>query len=548
MRIKINMLWSRSIFLANKKQINVLTRFLSASKVDEIHVVENRVTAGYLQRLLGSSHKYWSDALQKNTQLYTVKREQLISSAETLKSLNFTVNDILDKPMILYQNTLTLQNRYNVLNECGCEAISLKLLFKFVTIMNRNISTLKSQLFLPFDVDIQERLRTRFTDIDVHIETKYSEEITLKLLREKILNQYLKQRLDMTEKDLEKLWRVYTRVRHRSFSSVQQMIQILLDDLNFPKERIAKNAFVLYGDPENVRKMIRMIQTIDDQDFRTILFKTPKILMSSAEGLVKTINHIKSFGIHENAIVKCLEILTLSPDTVLDRLKDLHDIEEFQVLRTNPRILRLVHYQNKARMRLDYLNQLKVRCASLHVLSCSSDAFVKFAREGSDRTKGRDVVVFLSNILKQNESDIRSILTRHPNWCHVPVVQVKQCYDYLLTKHFTNQDIYSNLYLLLYPINRIGEKMTMLFTAENLEDIKLDQKITEINRSKILSLVLYLIESDYHFTGDGIWTEQHSLQVENFHNLLPDFPESNKVNRYGVKPSINKTSKISGVV
>ncbi|XP_055850271.1 transcription termination factor 5, mitochondrial [Episyrphus balteatus] len=543
------MLWNRRFFLVNKQQINVLARFLSASKTDEIHVVEHPITPGYLSRVLGSTSKYWSEALTKHKELQTVKREHLVSSAETLKSLNYTIREILDKPMLLYQNTLTIQNRHNVLKECGCETISLNLLFKFVTVMNRDISTLKSQRFLPFDIDIQERLRTRFTDIDVYVPSKYGEEIKLKKLRENILNFYLKQRLDMSEKDLEKLWRVYSRVRHRSFNSIQQMVKILLDDLNFPKERIAKNAFLLYGDPENVYKMLEQIPSIDGQDFRTILFKTPKILMSSAEGLVKSLNHIKSFGIKENAVVKCLEILTLSPDTVLDRLNDLQDIEEFQVLKTNPRILRLVHYQNKARLRLDYLNQLKVRCASLHVLSCSSDAFVKFAREGSDRTKGRDVVVFLSNKLKESESSIRTILTRHPNWCHIPVVQVNQCYDYLLTKEFTNEDIFSNLYLLLYPIKRIEEKLTLLYTTEILQDLKIEDKITDIDKSKILALVLYLIESEFHFTGDGIWTEQHSLQVENFHNLLPDFPESNKVHRYGVKEKgTNKTTTASAFV
>jgi len=70
-------------------------------------------------------------------------------------------------------------------------------------------------------------------------------------------------------------------------------------------------------------------------------------------------------------------VLTLGPETVLERLRDLQEIEEFQVLGTNPRVLRLVHYQNKARLRLDYLNQLRVRCASLHILSCGSEAFAK---------------------------------------------------------------------------------------------------------------------------------------------------------------------------
>lgn len=48
---------------------------------------------------------------------------------------------------------------------------------------------------------------------------------------------------------------------------------------------------------------------------------------------------------------------------------------------------------------------------------------------------------------------------------------------------------------------------------------------------------MYLIESEFHFTGDGIWTEHHTQHVENFNNLLPDFPESlNKIYKYGNQP------------
>lgn len=533
----------------NRRTKNELSRFFSASNEDEAQIVRNTPTPGYLSRILGSSSKHWSEALTNNKKLYTVKREHLVSSAETLKSLNYSIKEILDKPMLLYQNALTIQNRYNVYQECGCKTVSLNLLCKFVTVMNRKVSSLKSQRIIPFEVDVQERLCTRFTDIDVYVPIKYDEDIKLKILRENILNCYLKERLDMTEKDLEKLWKIYPRVRHRSFHSVQQMVEILLNELGFTKERITKNAFVLYGDPDNIKKMLTLVPSIDGQDLRKILFKTPKILMSSADGLVKSLSHIKSFGINENAVIRCLELLTLSPDTILERLNDLQDIEEFQVLKTNPRILRLVHYQNKARLRLDYLNQLKVRCASLHVLSCSSDAFVKFAREGSDRTKGRDVVVFLSNILKESEIQIRAILTRHPNWCHIPVVQVKQCYDYLLSNGFTSQDVYENLYLLLYPIKRIEEKLTLLQGPTFLQDLKVEQKIEQISQSKKLALVLYLIESEFHFTGDGIWTEQHSLQVENFHNILPDFPESNhKDHRYGLKEKMNNKNNLSTFV
>lgn len=83
---------------------------------------------------------------------------------------------------------------------------------------------------------------------------------------------------------------------------------------------------------------------------------------------------------------------------------------------------------------------------------CNEYFFSRFARDGSDRTRGRDSVVYLSNTLKQSESDIRSVLSRHPNWCHIPALQVKQCYEFLLDNKFSKNDIYNNLHLVLYPM------------------------------------------------------------------------------------------------
>lgn len=86
---------------------------------------------------------------------------------------------------------------------------------------------------------------------------------------------------------------------------------------------------------------------------------------------------------------------------------------------------------------------------------------------------------------------------------------------------------------------RIEEKLLLLQTPEIMEELQLPvPNVHALENSEILTLILYLIESEFHFTGDGIWTEQHTHHVENFNNLLPDFPESlNKVYKYGVKPA-----------
>lgn len=306
----------------------------------------------------------------------------MLSSYETLKSLNYTVDDIITKPMIIYFGASTLLNRHSVLLECGFKNLSIQTLFKYVTVMNKPINILKSMQLIPYDVNVSQRLRECFTDVQLpkdcyEPDKNAGEGIVLKQLRQSLLNAYLRERLQMDEADLQKMWRVYSRVRHKSFRSVQDIIELLTTEFKFPRERLLKNCFLLHGDADNVRRILDEIPTISGHDIREIGFRRPKILMSTCDGLKQTLEHVRVFGISEDAVLRCLEVLTLGPDTVLERLRDLNEIEQFKVLVSNPRVLRLVHYQNKARLRLDYLNQLKVRCASLHILSCGSEAFAK---------------------------------------------------------------------------------------------------------------------------------------------------------------------------
>ncbi|XP_044315093.1 transcription termination factor 5, mitochondrial isoform X2 [Drosophila rhopaloa] len=314
--------------------------------------LEEPLNANYLSKTLGSNYKAWVTALEKHPELKTLKRKDLINSYDTLKSLKYSVDDILGKPMIIYYGATTLANRYSVLQECGFHNVTIQTLAKYVTVVNKPIEVLKSHNYIPFDVKVAERLAGLFTDINLSVDMREldNESITLKSLRQSLLNAYLRERLKMDESDLQKLWRVYTRVRHKSFRAVQDTVELLTNELNFSAERIRKNCFLLYSDADNVRRILREIPTIDSQDIREIGFRRPKILMSTCDSLKQTLQHVNAFGISEDAVLRCLEVLTLGPDTVLERLRDLQEIEEFQVLGTNPRVLRLVHYQNKARI------------------------------------------------------------------------------------------------------------------------------------------------------------------------------------------------------
>jgi hypothetical protein len=177
----------------------------------------------------------------------------------------------------------------------------------------------------------------------------------------------------------------------------------------------------------------------------------------------------------------------------------------------------------------------------ISISSATSETFEKYARDGIDRTKGRDIVHYIAKTFKLTNDDVRRVLARHPNWCHVPVLSIKASMDYLIYKKFTPAEISENLMLLLYPVQRIEQKLSALMEWQNEND---DSKmisgvaLSEISKSKLLNLCLYFIEAEYHFSGDGLWALDldRMKQTDVISPTILDFPKSlTKVYRYGKK-------------
>lgn len=471
-----------------------------------------------------------------------LKLDDIKASAEFLRQQNFPTAEILARPKCLLTNKTTMANRIKVLNECCFIDFKLIYLYRFVSILNKNISLLKAFNYVDREANIPEHL-LKLLDIPVTLTTDISEDVPLSKTREIITNFYIKARLEMSNDELEKLWKIYgSRIKHRNLESIVKIINVLETKLYFSKQRIINNGFLLSASPDNLERFLTDVPDIGGVSMIEIIQQRPKIVMQSVQTITDIIKHVKSFNIPEERILKCLEVFTLGSETVKERLVAMSKIKEFNALITNPRILRLIHFQNKAKTRLDYLKQLKLNCISLNVLTGSSEPFEKYARDGVDRSKGRDAAMFLAKTFTKDRETMRDLLSRHPNSYHVPVVNIKAALDYLRSKKFTDEEIGENLYLLLYPVSRIDQKLGALleWKAENNGSRLISGvSLSEIPNTKLLNLCLYYIEAEFHFTGDGIWdiNRQNNKQDEVFPTTIPEFPKTlTKQHKYGTEP------------
>lgn len=541
-------------------------RFSGGNRVIDAERIEGRVE-DVLDVKYKNAHEFYQKTLSKNSEEIIFRQFSnvqfleidhvrttdllaahpfLILENHALKDIENTVNlmnehdvsivDIMKQPRALLLNQLTFSNRLKVLQECSFNEMRLTFFYRFITIMNKPLCLLKAFDYVNQNTDVPKKLLT-YLDIHIVLKEKIKEDQSLQHIRTIIINKYLQERLKMTDREIGKYWTVYKRLKHRSLQNIVEVIQ-LLDKISFGVDRIVKNGFILYSCPVNLKRMLEEIPMIGNRPITEVIFKRPKVAMQNVDTVKEILNHLKKFDIPEDYVLKCLDLLTLGSESVHERLRELTKVKEFNVLKGHPRVLRLIHYQNKARTRLEYLKQLKVKCASLHVLSSSSETFEKYARDGVDRTKGKDAVLFISKVLKMERDIVRETFSRHPNWCNVPLISIKNVLDYLKYKKFSEQDVRDNIHLLLYPVSRIEQKLVALmdWKLENDDNRKISGvSLSAISNSKLLTLCLYFIEQEFHFSGDGIWdVNRADMKQDLFPTTIPDFPKTlSKQYRYG---------------
>lgn len=305
---------------------------------------------------------------------------ELLKTKEILKKYNIELNDIDDKDImrIMTKNSITIESRYTMFKECGFKQLDGKIMLNFIRIVRRQIAVLKAYDYISKDVSVAKLLMKHLslTENDVDL-SQFNDEMSLMETRHRLLSLYLRRTLQLNPEQFSRMYATYRPLRHKPFQKIADMLNMCRNELQMSDERIRNNAYVLYADADNINRMIYELKTLCGMDMRELLQKRPKLAASSYESLVQSQQHFRDFGIPDEAAQRCTEIFTLNPNTIYQRLLEVKKIDEFNVLFCNPRILRLVHYQNKARIRLEYLKLMKIKCFSLHCLSTNSATFEK---------------------------------------------------------------------------------------------------------------------------------------------------------------------------
>lgn len=452
-----------------------------------------------------------------------LEEERLKCLITTVNEIGLNIDTLTEDPLLFSILPITLKNRYKVLNECGVKRITSEEIINYLPIMKRKtIGELRSLNLIPDFVNVENQLASYMTQWPTSLTTLIYgnvNNVTLYSLRLKIIQRYLELVLDLSKEEFFRGLKTYPTIKHRPLKAINETLTILQSEIMMTTQKIKNNLYLVHVDPENLKKIIHQFRSIGGIDIKEVIRLHPKLATKNYSTLVEIRKILHEYGISNEAQVRCFDIYTLGPNTVRERIEKAKQTPEFNTFFSHPRFLKMIHYNTKAIKRMMTLYDNNKKCLSLNILSGSSAHFETFEKAPGDRLgKGKDLIFCISQCLqeKYSSSEIRNSLKRHPFWINIPLVQVKMVYE-KLTKEFSSSDIYENCPILLYPWNKIKDTLNLL-KVQDFKRIKpyihdhID--VTKLNKSQKLSMVLYLLEKNHYFTGNGVWSEEKKPVME----------------------------------
>ncbi|CAH1983929.1 unnamed protein product [Acanthoscelides obtectus] len=325
-----------------------------------------------------------------------------------------------------------------------------------------------------------------------------------------ILKSFLKWRLNAGEDDIVKLFTVHRMIINKSFRIIQENIAIA-EELGFNSDKILKNGFLLNNYPTYARTILEDFSNLAGADMKRAIKHHPKLLTRPPRNIIKIYGILKEFEIPDELIRKGMSVFSMSPETVRARLQAIEGDPDMKTLLKHPRIIDFLLHHQKVTKRLSFLQDLQLRCASFQVLGTSNeDEFNDYIREGKDINHPADIIFFLKSIFKIDDPSLKDKIKRHPHYSRIPLKDMLETYKFLIHRKFRKMHIYKAVHILLYPKAKI-EKVIKCLRSGEVPNVKY-RPLSQVDR---LNLIIYMIEKEHHFTGNGVWmngrnkTENH---------------------------------------
>lgn len=177
--------------------------------------------------------------------------------------------------------------------------------------MRRVIKNLKAKKIVPEEVNVPKNFLKYIEDEDIANKipiSSFSDDSIWNEVHKFILQSFLSKcinslrlkyiiinlgmKLNMTEDEIIRLFRIHRMIKNKSFRIVQENIAIV-EDLGFDRRKLIKHGYLLHNYPNYPKTVLKDFPNLAGADMRKAMWMYPKLVMTSPTSIVKIYGILK---------------------------------------------------------------------------------------------------------------------------------------------------------------------------------------------------------------------------------------------------------------
>ena len=118
-------------------------------------------------------------------------------------------------------------------------------------------------------------------------------------------------------------------------------------------------------------------------------------------------------------------------------------------------------------------------------------------------------LAYLSDQTGQPIATVKDALKLHPNSKLLSLDNMKRVVELIISEGFSKEQLLNGIHLVLYPAELVAQKLAELSKRPDMQPIEVSLK-----EPNILQIVLYLLEENFMFTGNGVFAENTAEPIK----------------------------------
>ncbi|XP_058801133.1 transcription termination factor 5, mitochondrial isoform X2 [Phymastichus coffea] len=427
-----------------------------------------------------------------------INQKHINSVIAVLKKHNIDTRHLHNRSRIFHHTPWAIEQKIMLLEELGTANITTKTLMLFRRRLLLPVNIFKMYIPLPQDKPLADNLfayinncNTDPEEIGIH------ENQTTKLYLHLCLVHYIKDKLELNPLQVNILKnRKNNAFLVQSFRLFSRNLEFLRDDVKLSKKKIIRHYFTLLSrHPDQLQIIYNLVTEIANERAQLIAIQYPPMFEHNLDDFKIIVSFLKKHVNHPEKIATChmIRIFQITSDELKRRFDYFSKNYYTQNLVNHPKFINLISLYHSVLPRLRYLEEQNLQYATIQSLTTYKanyhEDLVTFKSLNVN-----DIKSFFHVNFGNDACEALQIFKKHVYYKFVTLYSMRKSLDYL-KGIFPGDMIKEYSYAILY--NEMDLRAAYKEVMKNPDYCKLPP-------NQLLTLCLYKIELNSHFTGDPV--------------------------------------------